>query len=284
MRARAGGFLTLAAFIAIAITAGACDPQPGDDAAGADPAPPPEAELYRIDRLEVPASYQELEQAGLDIDGDGAADDAAGGILVVLMQQFGSARTQLPESIARRLDADPPEVDWLLELDRDPDTGEVVSVELRRGADKGGGGRYEVPDLLGAGPSQAPASLLGDVLGTSEVTWLDATPVVARVVRDTDGGVTGRIGFGLSPDRAARAVAVPMARFLTDRLEAGALVYSADMDADGDGVITPDEFLRFDLTRSLFAPDLDLDPAVSGNDTLSAGFRIHATPVGIAAP
>ena len=280
-RARAGGILTLVASIAIAITATACDPPPADDAAGG-VAPAPEPELYRIDRIDVPTTYQELDQAGLDIDGDGFPDDAAGSILVVLMQHFDSARTQLPDSIARRLGGPSTDVNWLLELDRDPETGEVASVALRRGHDTDGDGRYQVPDLLSGRPSTVPATLLGDVLGTSDISWLDATAVAARVTRDTDGagGVSGRIGFGLAPDRAAWAVAKPMARFLTERLQADALVYSATMDADSDGIITPDEFLHFSLIASLFAPDVDLNPD-PGNDTLSAGFRIHASPVGL---
>lgn len=271
-----------------------------------EPPPPPEyrSTHYRIDRIELPQSSQEAFDAGLDLDGDGEADNAGGNALAVLQTLIETAGEELPLSVQAGLDGG--RVDWIVEIGRDTILPERAAAALHAAADSDRDFSYEIADGVGlvgdgrdqgdavvthAGHGRVPASFLADVNGDWPVTWVNGIAVALAVHELAGGELEGRIGFATRGDFAP-VVAGPLAEFMTERLQAGTLVYAADMDADRDGVITEEEFLASPLAQALLGPDVDLldedsDPATfapgqdGALDSMSAGFRVHATAIDV---
>ena len=75
-----------------------------------------------------------------------------------------------------------------------------------------------------------------------------------------------------------------MARYFTQRLQAGELVMTALMDVDQDGVISTDEFLDHELVKQLLQPDVDLIGGDGVLDSWSGAFDVRAVPPGVGAP
>lgn len=269
-----------------------------------EPPVPPDyrSTYYRIDRIEVPQSSEEAEAAGLDLDGDGQADNAGGNALAVFQALIETAGEELPRSVQTGLDAG--RVDWIIEIGRDTVLPGRAAAALHRAAAGDRDGSYQIGDgvaLVGdgrddgdllrtdSGDGVVPAAFLADVIGDWPVTWVNGIAVAVALRAPSDGELEGRIAFATRGDFAP-VVAGPLAAFMTERLQAGTLEYAADMDADDDGVISEEEFLASDLTQALLGPDVDLldedsdppafDPGQDGAiDSMSAGFRVHATAV-----
>ena len=257
---------------------------------------------YRIDRIEVPQSSDEAAEAGLDLDGDGEADNGGGNALAVFQTLIETAGEELPLSVQAGLEGG--RVDWIIEIGRDTVLPGRAAAALHAARPGDRDGTFRVADgveLVGDGRDdgdrvrtrwghgRVPASFLADVIGDWPVTWVNGVAVGVSVAEQSDGGLEGRIGFATRGDFAP-VVAGPLAAFMTERLQAGTLVYAAYMDADRDGVISEAEFLASDLTQALLGPDLDLmdedsdpptfDPGQDGAvDSMSAGLRVHAVAV-----
>lgn len=268
------------------------------------PPVPPEyrSTYYRIDRIELPQSAEESARAALDLDGDGAVDNVGGNALASFQAAIETAGEALPLAVQTGLDGG--RVDWIIEVGKDTVLSGRAAAALHTGADSDGDGVYQIIDgvaLVGdgradgdlvrthAGDGVIPASFLADAIGDWPVVWVTGIGVALAVRAPLDGELEGRIGFATRADFAP-VIAGPLAAFMTERLQAGTLVWAADMDADRDGVITEEEFLASPITKALLNPDLDLldedrdppafDPDQDGViDSMSAGFRIHAVAV-----
>lgn len=274
----------IAAFAALAGCAADDDPEP-------DVPPDYRSTGYRIDRIELPQSSEEADEAAVDLDGDGEVDNAGGNALAVLQVVIETAGEELPLSVQNGLDGG--RVNWIIEIGRDTVLPGRAAAALHRAADVDRDGRYEIDDgveLVGdgrddgdrvrtrAGRGVVPAAFLADVIGDWPVTWVNGVAVGLEMRAPSDGELEGRIAFATRRDFGP-VVAGPLAAFMTERLQAGTLVYAADMDADGDLVITEEEFLASPLTQALLQPDLDLIDDDGALDSMSAGFRVHATAV-----
>jgi hypothetical protein len=277
--------LAIGAFAALAGCAADDDPEP-------DVPPDYRSTYYRIDRIELPQSSAEADEAALDLDGDGEVDNAGGNALAVFQVLIETAGEQLPVSVQDGLDSG--RVDWIIEIGRDDIIPGRAAAALHRAADADGDARYEIDDgveLVGngrddgdrlrtrAGRGVVPAAFLADVIGDWPVTWVNGV-ALALEMRASGAELAGRIAFATRRDFGP-VVAGPLAAFMTERLQAGTLVYAADMDTDGDLVITEEEFLASPLTQALLGPDLDLVDDDGALDSMSAGFRVHATAVDV---
>ncbi|HEU5058016.1 MAG TPA: hypothetical protein VFU21_15905 [Kofleriaceae bacterium] len=257
--------------------------------------PPPDytSSYFRIDRIDLPQDAADAADAALDLDRDGSPDNMGGNALASLQATIETAGEELPRSVAAGLDGG--RVHWIIEIGRDSVVPGRTAAALHAADDSDGDLVYEIADgiaLTGdgrdndgavrtwGGAGRVPASFLADVQGDWPVTWVNGIAVGLAVSQPSDEELAGRLGFATRGDFAP-VIAGPLAAFMTERLQAGTLVYAADMDTDGDGVITPEELLASPLTRALLAPDLDLLEDDEVADSLSACFHIHATAVSL---
>ena len=229
-------------------------------AAGGPTGEPETTELYRIRAVVLPGSYDEARQMGFDLDGDGAADNAAGSALMSFLSNFEEAG-ELITTAANTALAD--DVAWYMRVERDPATGEVIAVSIAA--------REE------AAWDTMPATLLADAIGDSPVKWVEVRHLTSDLTIEPDGTISGRIGFGV-PAEALEVFAAPMARFFTQLLREGRLHLTASMDVNGDSVITSEELLSFELVRRMLAADVDLD-ADGLPECWSAGIGLRARPI-----
>jgi hypothetical protein len=260
-----------------------------------EPAPPPDyrSTYYRIDRIDLPQTTEEALDASLDLDGDGSTDNAGGNALVVLQSVIETAGERLPLTVQAGLDGG--RVDWIVEIGRDTVVPGRAAAALHAGADSDQDGVYEIADGLalaghgsedgdavrtGAGRGRVPASFLADVIGDWPVTWVNGIALAVSLRQPSTDEVEGLIGFATRGDFGP-VVAGPLAELMTERLQAGTLVLAADMDADHDGIITEEEFLDSPLSQALLGPDVDLLDDDGSVDSMSAGFRVHASAVDV---
>ena len=257
------------------------------------PVPPDyQSAWYRIDRIDLPQGADEADAAALDLDGDDTPDNVGGNALASFQAVIETAGERLPVSVDEGLAGG--RVDWIIEVGRDTVLPGRAAAALHAGSDDDGDGRYQIVDgieLVGdgsqdgdlvrtvGGDGRIPASFLADVNGDWPVTWVNGIAVALAMREQPGGELEGRLAFATRGDFGP-VIAGPLAEFMTERLQAGTLVYAAEMDADRDGVITEEEFLADELTRILLNPDLDLDDD-GGFESMSAGFRVHATPVDV---
>ena len=281
----------LAAFgcLAALATLGGC----ALDDEGEPPVPPEyRSTYYRIDRIDLPQGAQDADAAALDLDDDGEVDNVGGNALASFQAVIETAGERLPLAVDAGLDGG--RVDWILEVGHDSVLPGRAAAALHAAADSDRDLLYEITDgiaLVGdgrqdgdllrtrAGDGRIPASFLADVNGDWPVTWVNGIAVALAMREQPGGELEGRLGFATRGDFGP-VIAGPLAEFMTERLQAGTLVYAAEMDADRDGIITEEEFLADELTRILLNPDLDLDHD-GGFESMSAGFRVHATPVDV---
>jgi hypothetical protein len=274
-------------FAALAALAGGCALDHEEE-----PPVPPDyrSSWYRIDRIDLPKGADEADAAALDLDGDDTPDNVGGNALASFQAVIETAGERLPVSVDEGLAGG--RVDWIIEVGRDIVLPGRAAAALHSGSDDDGDGRYQMVDgieLVGdgsqdgdlvrtsGGDGRIPASFLADVNGDWPVTWVNGF-AVGLVMRERSAGeLEGRIGFATRGDFGP-VIAGPLAEFMTERLQAGTLVYAADMDADQDGIISEEEFLADPLTQILLNPDLDLDDD-GAIESMSAGFRVHATEV-----
>ena len=288
----------------LAVTGGCIGPA-GDQAA----APCSEIrETYRIRHVYMPRTQLEAETVGADFDNDGRRENALGSAAVRMHQL---ANTFDPtESIAAQLTRTP----WILSITRclpgpsaAATTGAPASPDAVNAADTPPAiaeitfqhappthaepnavtsesppirARIAGNSLLGKGGGvEIPVAWLGDARGASTTAaWLPAFRV-SLSLRRAGSVVAGALAVTLDVDQARRALAVPLADFLT-HAPAAALARSL-VDRDHDGIVTVDElladpgFARF-TAADVFEQHADgVAPAIS----LGFGFVAEASEV-----
>jgi hypothetical protein len=245
------GFVALAGVVT-AVAAGCASGEPA--------ASESTAEIYRINEVVIPTSFEEVRAMSFDLDDDGRTDNAAGTTLMQLFATFTDAAETLPATINQTLTDGG--LTWYLALDRDEETCEAT-VSLF--------GEEMVGDA-------APGTVFADMNGDWPVTWIPARGTVGSLSIAADGMLSGNVGFAM-PAESAGTLAAPMAQFFTQRLQEGTLKMTASMDINRDGVITTEEFLGWDLVQALFLPDVDLTGDDGVADNWSVGVGIRAFPV-----
>jgi hypothetical protein len=214
------------------------------------------AEIYRIHEAVIPTSYDEVRAMSFDLDGNGRRDNAAGATLMSLFANFSDAAATLPKNINAALTDGG--VTWYVAVDREAGTVSLFGDEM-------------VGDA-------APGTVFADMLGDWPVTWIPANGTVGELAVGADGMLTGNVGFAMPAEFASTLVA-PMAQYFTQRLQDGDLLMTAAMDVNHDDVISPDEFLGWELVRALLEPDVDLVGNDGIADSWSIGFGVRAFPV-----
>ena len=230
----------------------------------------PTTAVYRIDHVDPSLSATE----GLDLDGDGHADNALGyahDFVTALEPGF---------AVAPRFDARLARLPWLVGVDR---CGDEVRITIDQGVPLGDEPLLPrmLPRAVGTisgdtldatdGVAALPLVALGDAAGTRDFPgWRDADrlAVHARLAGDQ---LTGVFAAALPTDVARADLAAPIAAFLTTRPAADDLRRLSD--ADHDGVVTADELAATATYRTVMASDLDLDGAPAS----SIAFAFTAT-------
>ena len=243
----------LAPFLVLPVlAAGACtDSTPSSTAASPHEVTCGDPVYYRVDSVLVPEQPGDGGKYGVDLDGDGTVDNAIGTLLGSIVSTNADIGVMSPK-IDARLGSD---VTWLVAVASCDDGTQHVSL-----GDSGGG-------------DAAPLSILVDPLGDyAPVAWVRADGLVAHVAI-ADQTIDGVVGFALPMPDAARALAAPTARYLSKELAAGSSPIAAKIDANHDGVVTPEELIASELGKILLVPDLQQGAA------LSVGLHVHATRV-----
>ena len=252
---------------------------------------------YRIVSADVPLSAVMAATAALDLDADTMKDNAGGGILAAFLQQFESAN-KLPALVNERLASEAP---WFIALDQCPD-GRYLFWTLR-GEDFNGDGVYELSgreappaqgtlvgssiQVAGGGFGEIPIGIFADPLGEAREIWSSGAGLAAAFSLE-DGVVVGKLGLGLA-DNYFEIIGRPLVAFFTSRLQAGTSKFAADLDTNGDGIVSLAEFEQSSFVQAtLLAPDLDLlrngsyNPGRDGiDDSLSFAFSFRAEPVNV---
>lgn len=254
---------------------------------------------FRIDAIETMSSSTEVDRAGLDLDGDGVADNLAGNVLAAMFQGFAdrAAEAAWADQLAARLDG---ELAWIVEVTTcagRPDGAAQVTLRRASAIDASTVWLDGDPGIRAAGVAIAgrvsaaggrgdvPVGALAAFTGDAPDGWHPAEATAFDLVI-TDGAVDGRIAGGLVPGYAD-VVAASFLPFINPLIATGDTVFGVEADADGDGALTVAELVAHRAFRVLMTPDLDLhdpdgryDPGADGrNDALSFGLVIHATEV-----
>lgn len=226
-------------------------------ACGAAATTPPDASIacgeprvYQIDHVHFPTSFAEVAAQGLDLDGDGRADNALGS-LTYAVSALNPDVGDLDAKAAARLAG---ETTWRLEV-RACDDGQHLAI-----GDSGGG-------------DAVPITILVDPVGDfTPVAWVRVGRVAGKLAL-TDDSADGVIGFAIPVPDAAHAVLAPMAAYLSAELAAGKSPVAASMDVDHDGAVSVGE-LQASGWATRVANDLARD--ADGAAGMSAGVQLHA--------
>ena len=218
------------------------------------------AEIYRINEVIIPTTFEEVRTMSFDLDDDGRTDNAAGSALMQLFATFTGAAETLPANINKAIGDGV--VTWYIALDRDEETG-ATAVSLFG------------DEMAG---DAAPGTVFADMQGDWPVTWIPARGTVGSLSVAADGMLSGNVGFAM-PAESAITLAAPMAQYFTERLQAGTLKMTASMDVNDDGVISTDELMDWELTAALLQPDVDLTGDDGVADNWSVGVGVRAFPV-----
>ena len=248
MRVIAPAFLVLPL-----LAAGACTDSPPATGGTTDGITCGDPTYFRIDRVSLPEKPGDGAADGVDLNGDGEPDNAIGNVIGAIVSanpDIGS----ISDKATARMAAD---VTWELSIATCDDGTQHVELGNSGGLDT------------------VPLSIVADPSGSfGPVAWGKVAHVVADVGM-ADGTVDGIVGFAIPMPDAGPALVAPFAAYLSRELAAGASPIAAELDADHDGIVTPDELLASDLGTTLLMPDLTID----GARYLSAGLRIHGTRV-----
>jgi hypothetical protein len=207
---------------------------------------------YRIDDVDLPENSYDWPWLGTDLTGDGNVDNALGSVVESIQ---GDAPAPMSALASARLTGD---VTW---------EAAVASCDdgTRRVRIGNSGGLDTVPLTLFADPSGASAP----------VVWSRADGLVARI-SEADDVLEMVVAFGLPVPEDRAALVTPFAAYVTQQIAAGtAPWYASDLDANHDGVITPEEVAANSYVQTLLEPDVTLD----GASCLSAGMYVHGMRV-----
>lgn len=248
----------------IAVTAGCAA-----DEAPVDPATCGATELYRIDRVQLPANNAETRTLARDLNRDGTPDNQLGMVTSTLQTQFG---IDFSATAAARLGQD---VTWNLGLRRCPGGEVLVALTGDGSADELQTIGEEIDGVIIAtgADTAVPLSTFFDPLGTyPEAGWLRGLRSHLELRVSADGSRADAIvAMGLESDAVLDAAARPMTPFLDGYDQPSPSL--EHFDPDGDGVITLEEVKAASFTRAVLAGDLRID----GTLATSIGFGISAT-------
>ncbi|MBK9035097.1 MAG: hypothetical protein IPL61_28180 [Myxococcales bacterium] len=269
-----------------------------------DDAPPPDdppcalvERVYQIDQVELPRTPSEAQAMALDLDDRGGVDNQLGllhAAIVAVASSWDVGPAMTAHLAAGRLH-------WALVVGRCPTNG-AATVELVRATDVDGNGALELgprgQPATGVdvdrrvrsahGIAQVPLGFLTDGGGgDATAAWQLGFALSTDLAREADGGLRGRLGFAIGP--ISDAALAPLAAYATGAMTdpVVGLVWTGQ-DTDRDGTISIAE-IRV-VVEALVAVDLDVgacdqlacyEPGGDDGraDHLSAGMRIHATPV-----
>ena len=249
-----------------------------------------EAQVYQIDRVELPRSPSAASAAALDLDGLGGGDNQLGLLHAAIVAV--SASWDVGPALTAHLGAG--HLRWAVRTERCARGEGLLAVELARADDADGDGVLELlargapassPDAVGAdddlrargGVAEIPLGFLTDGAGDDGVAlWVPGRAFAVELTRAVDGSLDGRLGFALGP--IPDAALAPLARYATGALTDPSVgpAWRAQ-DRDRDGTISIAE-LRV-LVDALVRADLDLEGSDGVADHLSAAVVVHATPV-----
>lgn len=263
---------TAIALVAVTTGAAGCMFADDDDEPRVDLATCGSAEIYRIDRVEIPVNQTGAYGMALDVDRDGQVDNRIGSVAATLTGFF-DPPFELAAPATRRLETD---VSWKLALRRC--AGDHVAIALGREL----GATHVVGDVRGGAirargkAGEAPISALFDPLGTTaDPGWLASAATALELSEGGGDRLEGVIVVAPRAEPALSAIARPMTAFLRERVATEPYLLET-FDSDRDGEITQAEVEAATITRALLAPDLHLG-AAGDVPALSYGLRIRAT-------
>lgn len=254
---------------AVVATAGACGSD--TDVATPDDLEQARARHYRIAAVTLPTSTMHAGVLAFDLDRDREPDNQLGLVhsaLVQLSPPFAVMPT-IETALAR-------DVEWSLVVYDHAETNELLAVHLARDAEDLAyfepayalaDGRFE-GDL-----ARLPLGTFSDALGGSGPGWADVQRLRVRIDRIDDTSVEARIGVAVTRDDVMLTALPNLARYFTARLAANDSQFAEEADVDDDGVVSTREMADSSYTRTLIAPDLDID----GVEALSIGFGVSGS-------
>jgi hypothetical protein len=237
---------------------------------------PAELHHYRVTAFDLPETGEESRLRSFDLDGDGYTDNTLGSAYATLHSQYTSFEVETGG--AARLGS--PEIDWVLTiLDGERGAGAALSVQSRVN------GIVQVPervDLVPAvgdafgpelelrgGEAPVPLGLISDALGDAAVGWALGSEAVLGVDAWDAVGATVTLGVGLW-DQEVRDIIYPnLAAYFTTKLDDPDADFAQLLDADTNGVVTPEEIAAERWITDFFEPDL-------GGSRVSIGLRLAA--------
>lgn len=289
MKARSFSFQG-AAWALVAATGFAGCTEPVDD--GVEPPPACSARTYRIEAVDLAATWGDATAFGLDVDRDGDRDNKLGSLNATLTQVYGDWDPEA--AIAELLAA--PATGWMMKVERCEGSARVA-VAMGVGDDADGDGAFDVADwgeaAVGEGDEAwggvgfLPLGRLGDGAGTDDGDggWSPELGL-AMALRPDPRGLAATVGFGVE---VTDELLAPVAGFLSEALANGDSRFAAGIDLDRDGVVSVAELRMAPAVRTLLANDLDLAvPCGEGDcyapggdgvvDRISLGFSVRARP------
>ena len=182
-----------------------------------------ETKVLRVERVTLPLTHAQAQQAALDLDGDKDVDNTAGMASATIHGQI--PQLDLSTSASARLADD---VVWELEVSVCSDGSTSVD-------------------------GQMPISTLWDPTATFDAPgWLTPKAAKIDVMPTADGQWEGRVAMAFAPSELIDAVVAPMAPYFDEHR----LFVEVFDVAPRDGHITADEMRDAEVVQALFAPDL----------------------------
>ncbi len=281
------------AYMIALLTAGCA----GDDPFTVDNLPACETttRAYRIDTLDLPASLEESEGFGWDLDDDGSIDNQGGNIISAI---DGYLEVDLQVAVDEALDADLVQItidqcadpDYAvatvyrgLTIDRSVDPPRMV---VAPATDRAALAREELPAAATEGAARFP---VGQLIHASVDTWIEARDLVVDTEWIDDEVLEGRMAAALDQPQAFDVATEALHAKIEERLEelgpctAEAcdellLTLMGIYDANDDYEITLEELRTNDLNHTLLDADVDTDDD-GEDDGYSIGLGFSASPV-----
>lgn len=235
-----------------------------------DPADCGAPRTYRIDAVELPIANSSARELSLDLDGDQSVDNQLGMVAATIRGML--VDLDLTARANAHLATD---TDWRLSVWNCPSDQRLIALtagdEEPVVADLRGG--LQGPLFTPTGRSgQVPLGALWDGAGTGGPEFQDARIAAMRLEDPADDQLAAILAVGLDATTGSDVIIHAMTPFIDTNLD-----FNRDhFDKNNDGVITEQEVRDASIVQSLLAPDLRVGDDF---DTVSFGFRIHATRV-----
>ena len=235
----------------------------------------PEVHHYRVTAIDMPESSDEVGRMAFDLDGDTTWDNTLGTAYWLLRQVYTSFEVETVA--AERLRTD---VGWVLTIiDRMPGASAGLSLaEVIDGAvEPPGLDAIEAADgdafgrgfILRGGEALLPMGTISDAAGAADPAWLLTDRVALTVDAWDDATATVTLGVALGAEEVRAIVYPNLATYFTSKLDDPGANFARMLDADDDGVVTPDEIAANSWIDGYFRADLD-------GTALSLGLKLQA--------